>query len=909
MAVRIEDVSPRDGNTTLLLGRNLQSVSGKALCCALSPDGRRAYLGGHSGVWRSDDGGRNWRHLEWPQPPAGSTAVPGALLVPNVYDLLISAADPDVVLAAVGRDPRRTAQEGVWRSADGGATWARVHQFVRGDAVADATCLAAAPDDPRLVFAAGGLGVARSSDGGLTWTESVPQQDPDHESVWYVAVARRSVLDGRRRVYAAGSHIWFSLDEGLTWRQDPEPLSLGAPADGAGQGSRSLSVDPRNARVLFVATFDPNFENGKGIVQRGEFPAFPGGPAAWTSLPPMRSNFPDTTDSGTSFVVAHVAPNGDFYLIASDRRTLQSSFGEPKKTGNWFRIEDGRCHLDPHGLAVTPNFRRWRLADPPLTRPGRILLVNDGGANFSTNGARTWSNGRGLATLDLVNVAVNPGRRGPGICFGGPDNSGFWSPDGGGRWQTQRYVGGDNDACFADLLQPSRLIVFAPLDEKGSAGVGLGLLHLYVSPDASPPNAARGTRQARLIPGAPPPEGETGPTIQPAWSANSRFFGLGYRPLVLTLRGQTPPPDGDFVVIRFGGAWPELLRTTKLSSIEHESDWLTAETADDPGVRVFRVGPPLPSPDVSVVQVSGGHAAPVFYVGAPFKENGGTLLGARLVGEHAPTLWKWTAGMAAWQQVVPALGDGPVPQSSPPFFVRRFFVDPYRPSLVYLVEDHVWRSDDGGASWRIDAPLERAVTENGQFPFDYARISPVDGGFDQTLIRDMLFDPDRPGVRFAIGPAGVFHTLDGRTWNPLLLSSAAAMRPVNAAYDFVSCPRALYVATSNRGLLRLSPLPPDWDFPLGSLQAAEGRITRLRVHELGGGFGPPTDRLDAEVIVELDSEPEKAFGLQLRDNAQRQVAKGMLDVLRDTFNRGRPVRIEFVRSGCRTGRIVRVIER
>ena len=908
MAVRIEDVSPRDSNTTLIIGRNLQSVSGKALCCALAADGRRAYLGGHSGVWRSDDGGRTWRHLEWPQPAAGSTTVPGALLVPNVYDLLISAADPDVVLAAVGRDPRRTAQEGVWRSADGGATWARVHQFVRGVEIGDASCLAAAPDNPRLVFAAGGFGVARSRDGGLTWTESVPQQDPK-ESVSYVAVARRSVLGGRRRVYAAGSHIWSSLDEGLTWRQDPEPLSLGAPADGAGQSSRSLSIHPGDPTLLYVATF----EDGEGIVRRGDFPTFPAGaPGSWTRLPPMRSDFPGTTASGTSFVAAHVAPNGFFHLIASDRRTLQASFGEPKATGNWFRIEDSRCHLDPHGLALTPDFRRPLATDTPLTRHGRILLVNDGGANFSTNGAKSWRNGKGLATLGLVNVAVNPGRRGPGICFGGPDNSGFWSPDGGGRWQTQHYLGGDNDCCFADPLQPSRLIVFAPRDEKGKGGAGKGLLHLYVSPDAFPPNAALGTRQVRLIPGAPPPAGETDPTkLKAAWSAVSNFVGLGYRPLVLTLRGQTPPPDGDFVVIRFSASGPVLLRTTKLSSIEHESHWLTSETADDPGVRVFLVGPPLPSRDVSVVQVSGGHAAPVFYVSAPPKESGGTQQGAKLFpGDLSPSLWKWTAGMPAWQQLVPEVGSGPLPQPAPPLLTRRFFVDPYRPNLVYLVaEDHVWRSDDGGASWRIDTPLERAVTENGQFPFEFPPDSPVDGDPGQTLIRDMLFDPDRPGVRFAIGPAGVFHTLNGRTWAPLLLSSAAAMRPVNAAYDFVSCPRALYVATSNRGLLRLSPLPPDWDFPLNSLQAAEGRITRLRVHELGGGFGPPTDRLDAEVIVELDSEPEKAFGLQLRANAERRVAAGMLDVLRDTFNRGRPVRIEFVRSGCRTGRIVRVIAR
>ena len=66
--------------------------------------------------------------------------------------------------------------------------------------------------------------------------------------------------------------------------------------------------------------------------------------------------------------------------------------------------------------------------------------------------------------------------------------------------------------------------------------------------------------------------------------------------------------------------------------------------------------------------------------------------------------------------------------------------------------------------------------------------------------------------------------------------------------------------------------------------------------------------LDAEIVVFLDSQPEKAFGLRLRADENRPVAEGMLSLLRDAFNRDRVVRLEFVRTGCRTGRIVRVIE-
>jgi hypothetical protein len=80
------------------------------------------------------------------------------------------------------------------------------------------------------------------------------------------------------------------------------------------------------------------------------------------------------------------------------------------------------------------------------------------------------------------------------------------------------------------------------------------------------------------------------------------------------------------------------------------------------------------------------------------------------------------------------------------------------------------------------------------------------------------------------------------------------------------------------------------------------------VNEVGTGYGPPDDFLDAEVIVWLDSQPEKAFGFQLRNGGSLPDAQGELKALRDAFNANRRVRLEFIRTGCRTGQIVRVIQ-
>ena len=94
--------------------------------------------------------------------------------------------------------------------------------------------------------------------------------------------------------------------------------------------------------------------------------------------------------------------------------------------------------------------------------------------------------------------------------------------------------------------------------------------------------------------------------------------------------------------------------------------------------------------------------------------------------------------------------------------------------------------------------------------------------------------------------------------------------------------------------------------PMGSLLSASGRVTFLRAHDVGTGFGPPTDFLDAEVVVQLDSQPGKSFGFQLRADNQEDARNGMLDILRSAFRGNRTVLIDYFRTGIHNGRIVRV---
>jgi len=68
------------------------------------------------------------------------------------------------------------------------------------------------------------------------------------------------------------------------------------------------------------------------------------------------------------------------------------------------------------------------------------------------------------------------------------------------------------------------------------------------------------------------------------------------------------------------------------------------------------------------------------------------------------------------------------------------------------------------------------------------------------------------------------------------------------------------------------------------IKQARGKLTMLRVHDLGTKFGPSRDQIDVEVVIKLDSQPDMAFGFQLRNDRNFPAHKQILDLLRQAFN-------------------------
>jgi hypothetical protein len=86
-----------------------------------------------------------------------------------------------------------------------------------------------------------------------------------------------------------------------------------------------------------------------------------------------------------------------------------------------------------------------------------------------------------------------------------------------------------------------------------------------------------------------------------------------------------------------------------------------------------------------------------------------------------------------------------------------------------------------------------------------------------------------------------------------------------------------------------------------------GRLSLLRVHELGTKYGPPSDQMDVEVVVQFQGSPNRAFGFKLREDSRGPAREGMLGLLRDGFNHGWIVGIDYdITEGHNNGVLMRV---
>ena len=119
---------------------------------AVTADGRTLFLGAHSGLFRSEDGGRSWQ--------------PVALASKHSHvDVMAVTAHPEDARAVYVA----THEAGVFKTTDGGKSWQDANAGLAG---VDVHGRAIDPREPQKLHAAvrdKGEGIYRSTDGGARW--------------------------------------------------------------------------------------------------------------------------------------------------------------------------------------------------------------------------------------------------------------------------------------------------------------------------------------------------------------------------------------------------------------------------------------------------------------------------------------------------------------------------------------------------------------------------------------------------------------------------------------------------------------------------------------------------------------------------------------------------------------------
>jgi photosystem II stability/assembly factor-like uncharacterized protein len=375
------------------------------------------------GVFKTVDGGMTWEPV-----------TDGTMMAGSIGAIAVAPSDPNVVYVGTGESPPRgnvSPGNGMWKSTDAGRAWARA-------GLEDAGQIARIwvhPQDADVAYAAvlGHIfgpnetrGIYRTRDGGATWERvlyrdehtgaidlAVDATNPRimYAALWQVRRSPWSLESG-----GPGGGLFKSTDGGTTWAEITG--NDGLPEGTIGKIGVTVSpADPDRVWAIVEA------EEG------GVFRSDDGG-SSWRRLNQDRS----LRQRAWYYTHIHADPK--------DAETVYVM-----NTGLYRSVDGGRTyspirvpHGDNHALWIAPE------------DPERIINGNDGGANVSHNGGRTWTRQDNQPTAQMYHAFATEDFHYK-VCGGQQDNSTICVPSrsDASRISTSEYhrVGGCESGYIA----------------------------------------------------------------------------------------------------------------------------------------------------------------------------------------------------------------------------------------------------------------------------------------------------------------------------------------------------------------------------------------------------------------------------------------------------------------------------
>ncbi|HEY3136780.1 MAG TPA: glycosyl hydrolase [Blastocatellia bacterium] len=330
------------------------------------------------GVWKTTDGGVNWEPVSDEYFKTGSVGAIG-----------ISESDPNVVYVGMGESPIRgnvSHGDGVYKSTDAGKTW----KHVGLDDTRQIARVRVHPRNPEIVFVAAlghvwapnqQRGVFRSTDGGKNWQKVLYRSDkagatdlivdPTNPNIIYAALWEVYRKPSTLESGGPGSGIFKSTDAGETWTE----LTRNQGLPKGVIGNIGITVSPANPDRVWAIV-----EAEEGGVFRSDNAG-----KTWAKLNEQRNLrqrawyytriYADPKNADTVYVL-----NTGFYKSNDGGRTYSN-----------IAVQHGDCH----DLWLSPD------------DPSRMIIGDDGGAEASFNGGRSWSTILNQPTAQFYRVALD----------------------------------------------------------------------------------------------------------------------------------------------------------------------------------------------------------------------------------------------------------------------------------------------------------------------------------------------------------------------------------------------------------------------------------------------------------------------------------------------------------------------
>ena len=336
------------------------------------------YMGSTGGgVWKTTDAGHTWTNVS-----------DGFFAAASMGAVEVSQSNPDIIYAGTGSSKIRSnvsIGRGIYKSTDAGKTWSFIGLRDSGQI----STIRVDPANPDLVYVAAlgdpfapnkERGVFRSADGGKTWRNVLFVSDEVGAADLEIQPGSSKVLfacmwHGQRKPWTiiSGAHeggIYKSTDGGEHWAK----LAGGLPNDLFGRANVAISA-AKPDRIYALIEAKP----GSGLYRSED------AGATWTLVNSSGS----IITRPFYYTTLGVDPNHPDVVWVGDEGWFKSTDG-----GHTFRRATAP-HGDHHDVWINPKNSDY------------MIQSNDGGANVSLDGGRSWSTQANQPTAEIYGVAVD----------------------------------------------------------------------------------------------------------------------------------------------------------------------------------------------------------------------------------------------------------------------------------------------------------------------------------------------------------------------------------------------------------------------------------------------------------------------------------------------------------------------